>query len=175
MQFDADEQVTPCRTAPTTPGATGLALGTIDHEVPFQFSISVPVGFPLPATPRIAPTAQQAVPPTQATSKKPPPSPAGSGGWAPRLQLDPFQVSNSGVSVPPALMFAMEIPTPMHWMALGQLDPSKMSSAPVPGVVATYHPDVAAPPPVPASTPPAPITTMTREHAMARHASARLP
>src|ERR1700728_3528018 len=85
-QLDADVQLTPCRFAPTTPGPVGVGLGTIDHEVPFQFSISVPVGFPSPAaTPRTAPTAQQSDPLTQDTAKNPPKWPGGSGGCAPRV------------------------------------------------------------------------------------------
>ena len=72
-QFDADVQLTPCRTAPTTPVPVGVGLGTIDQPEPFQFSMSVPVGFPFPATPRTAPTAQQSDPDTQEMSKNPPP------------------------------------------------------------------------------------------------------
>ena len=53
----------------------------------------------------------------------------------------PFQVSTIGENVPLELMFTMEIPTPQHWVALGHDDPSRMSSAPDPGVVATYQPE----------------------------------
>ena len=84
---------------------------------------------------------------------------------APRVQLDPFQFSTSGASVPFELMFSMEMPTPMHCSALAQLEPSTMSSAPVPGVVATYQPDVAAPVPVWVKSAPAPMTATVREQA----------
>ena len=61
-QLDADVQLTPCRSAPPTPGPVGVGLGTIDQEEPFQFSIRVPLGFPPPLTPSTAPTAQQSDP-----------------------------------------------------------------------------------------------------------------
>jgi hypothetical protein len=40
--------------------------------------------------------------------------------------------------------------------------------------VATYHPDVAAPPPVPASALPRPITTIATEHSTAKRTTAHL-
>ena len=74
-------------------------------------------------------------------------------------------------------MFSMEIPTPQHWTALAHVDPSKTSSAPVPGVVATYHPEVAAPLPIwPAMAIPPPITVAITEPASAsRQALLRQP
>ena len=36
------------------------------------------------------------------------------------------------------------MPTAQHWSALAHVEPSRTSSAPVPGTVATYQPDVAA-------------------------------
>ena len=140
-QLDAEIQLTPCRTAPTTPGPVGVGLGTTDQALPFQFSMRVPVGFPFPLTPRTAPTAQQSDPVTHETLNSPPPRPGGSGGGAASVQVVPFQVSASGEKVPLELMFWIEIPTAQHWTALGQDDPSRMSSAPVPGVVATYQPE----------------------------------
>ena len=112
MQLDADVQLTPCRSAPTTPGPVGLGLGTIDHAEPFQFSISVPDGLPSPFTPRTAPTAQQSEPLTHETSKRPPPCPAGTGGVAARVHVVPFHVSTSGAKVlpEPEPMFSMETP-----------------------------------------------------------------
>ena len=145
MQLDADAQLTPWRSAPTTPGPLGFGLGTMDHAVPFQFSTRVADGPPLPMAPTMAPTAQQSDPVTHETAKKPPPAPAGNGGCAASAHDVPFQFSTSGEKVPLELMFRMEIPTPTHWSALGQADPSTMSSAPVPGVVATYQPEGDAP------------------------------
>ncbi len=36
------------------------------------------------------------------------------------------------------------MPTAQHWSALAHVEPSRTSSEPVPGTVATYHPDGAA-------------------------------
>ena len=97
VQFDADVQLTLCRIAPATPAPVGVGLGTIDQAVPFQFSMSVPIGLPPPADSfSSVPTAQQSEPLTQEMSKNPPPSPAGSGGVASNVHDVPFQVSTSG-------------------------------------------------------------------------------
>ena len=55
-------------------------------------------------------------------------------------------------------MFSMEMPTAQHWRALAQVDPRTTSSAPVPGMVAMYQPDGAAPLPVWLRMPAAPVT-----------------
>src|ERR1039458_2671403 len=95
-QFDEEVQLTLCRIAPATPGPVGFGLGTIDQEEPFQFSISDPVGFPCPFTPRAAPTAQQSDPLRQEMSKNPPPWSGGTGCVAASVQAVPFQVSTIG-------------------------------------------------------------------------------
>ncbi len=66
-QSDASTQSTLRRNAPVAPA--GVGLGTTDHDVPFQFSVSVPkVGAPV-VLPRAPPTAQQSEPVTHVTSK----------------------------------------------------------------------------------------------------------
>ena len=172
-QFDDDVQLTLCRIAPTTPAPVGVGLGTMDQDDPFQFSISVPVGLLFPLSLRSAPTAQQSDPPTQEMSNSPPPSLAGSGGCAPSVQAVPFQVSTSGENVPLELMFSMVIPTPQHWVALAQVDPRRTSSAPVPGVVATYQPEDVAPAPTWVMTPTAPIVIASSEPTRASRAAVR--
>ena len=87
---------------------------------------------------------------------------SGSGGWAASTQAVPFQVSTIGENVPLELMFTMEIPTPQHWVALGHDDPSRMSSAPVPGVVATYQPEGDAAPPSGETMPTAETTSAVK-------------
>ncbi len=67
------------------------------------------------------------------------------------------------------------MPTAMHCTELAQLDPSKMSSLPVPGVGAMYHPAVAAPPDDAPSTVWAPHTASVRQHANPRRAALRPP
>ena len=172
-QLDADVQLTPCRIAPTTPGPVGFGLGTTDQALPFQFSMRLPDGPPLPFMPTIAPTAQQSDPVTHETAKNPPPWPAGSGGWAASVQAVPFQLSTRGAKVPLELMFWMEIPTPRHCRALGQAEPRRMSSAPVPGVVATYHPEGAAALPTGDATTSATRRIVEREAAQARRRAGR--
>ena len=146
-----------------------MGLGTADHVEPFQFSISVPDGLPSPFTPRTAPTAQQSEPVTHEMSKSPPPWPAGTGGVAARVHVVPFHVSTRGAKVlpEPDPMFSMETPAAQHWVALAHDDPSRTSSAPVPGVVATYQPDVAAPLPTWATIPTTPITIASNDAARA--------
>ena len=144
MQLDADAQLTLDRMAPATPGPLGVGLGTTDHDVPFHCSTRVPVGFPLP-DPTTAPTAQQSEPLTQVASKSPPPSPPGNGSGT-SVHVVPFQASMSGLADdgPGPARFPKLMPTAQHWSALAQVEPSRTSSAPVPGTVATYQPDVAA-------------------------------
>ena len=59
-------------------------------------------------------------------------------------------------------MFTMVMPTAQHWRALAQVDPRRTSSAPVPGMVATYQPDGAAPLPAWPTIPTAPRTATIR-------------
>ena len=79
------------------------------------------------------------------------------------------------MSVPFELMLLRVKPTAMHCTEVAQLDPSTMSSPPVPGVDATYHPAVAAPPDDAPSTVPAPTTESVSTHADARIAALRPP
>jgi hypothetical protein len=144
MQLDADAQLTLERMAPTTPGPLGVGLGTTDHDVPFHCSMRVPVEFPVP-DPTAAPTAQQSEPLTQVASKSPPPSPPGNGIGT-SVHVVPFQASMSGLADdgPGPARFPKLMPTAQHWSALAHVEPSRTSSSPVPGTVATYQPEVAA-------------------------------
>ena len=143
MQLDADAQLTLERMAPTTPGPLGVGLGTTDHVLPFHCSMSVPVGFPLPAV-TAPPTAQQSEPLTQVASKRPPPSPSGNGSGT-SVHVEPFQDSMSGLGNDwPPPMFSRVMPTAQHSSELAHVEPMRTSSEPVPGTVATYHPDGAA-------------------------------
>ena len=144
MQLDAEAQLTLERMAPTTPGALGVGLGTMDHDAPFHCSMRVPVGFPLP-DPTTAPTAQQSEPLMQVAPKSPPPSPPGNGTGT-SVHVVPFQDSISGLAddgLPPP-RFIKVMPTAQHWTALAHAELRRTSSAPVPGTVETYQPDVAA-------------------------------
>src|SRR5580693_2494795 len=130
--------------APATPGPLGLGLGKGDHPVPLQCSKSVPVGFDAPEA-TTAPTAQQSDALTQVAPNSPPPSPGGSGG-ATSVHVDPFHDSMSGLTCdgPPPERLVKVTPTTQHWKALAQAEPRGTSSAPVPGTVAMYHPEVGA-------------------------------
>ena len=72
-----------------------------------------------------------------------------------------------GEYVPLELMFSMETPTAQHWKALAHVDPSRTSSAPVPGTVAMFQPEGAAPAAVCPRTPAAPITSVRSDAAKA--------
>ncbi len=96
-QLDDDVQLTLCRMAPATPLPVGVGVGTVDQTDPSQCSESVAVGLPVPPdSSRTVPTAQQFDPLRHETLKSPPPSFAGSGD-ATCVQVDPFQVSASGL------------------------------------------------------------------------------
>ena len=88
----------------------------------------------------------------------------------------PFHVSTSGAKVPPEPepMFSMETPASQHWVALAHDDPSRMSSAPVPGVVATYQPEVTAPLAARVTMPTAPMTSVSNDAARANRPACRL-
>jgi putative hydrolase of the HAD superfamily len=63
-------------------------------------------------------------------------------------------------------MFWMDTPTAQHWSALAHVEPSKTSSAPVPGTVATYHPGGEAAAPFCTTTDPA-APTVAANHGSA--------
>ena len=163
-QLDDDVQLTLCRMAPATPLPVGVGLGTVDQADPSQCSASVPTGLPFPPDwLRTVPTAQQSDPLRHETPKNPPPSFAGSGD-ATRVQAEPFQVSASGLN-PPLPLNWMLTPTAQHCRALAHVEPSRTSSRPVPGTVATYQPPGATAPAVGVATPTAPNTAAKRGRA----------
>ena len=159
-QLDEDVQLTLCKMAPATPSPVGVGVETIDQADPSQCSASVAVGLPLPPdSSSTVPTAQQSDPLRHETPKNAPPSLAGSGD-ATRVQVDPFQVSASGL-YPPLPPNWMLTPTAQHESALAHVDPSRTSSKPVPGTVPTYQPSGAAAPAVGVAKPTAPSTAAT--------------
>ena len=98
MQLDADVQLTLCRIAPATPAPVGVGLGTIDQAVPFQFSISVPIGLPPPAGLVQLGPHRPAVGTAHAGDVEEPPAVAGRQRAACAFSVHdvPFQVSTSG-------------------------------------------------------------------------------